>query len=153
MRIVTGLALTLAATACVAPSARPAGPAAADGSRVVEVQMSNFSFAPSRLVLTAGERVTLRFVNMSPLPHEFMAGRKAHAGGGYEEDLFRGVDVDVRAGEGSRGHGDAFELEVAAHMGTGAISFVVPDRPGTYEIGCFEPGHYEAGMKGELVIR
>lgn len=42
--------------------------------------------------------MTLRFVNQSPLEHEFMAGRGPEAMGGYEEDFFKGVNVEVWQG-------------------------------------------------------
>lgn len=35
---------------------------------------------------------------------------------------------------------------------SGSLTFRVPDANGRYEFGCFVPGHYEAGMKGTLVI-
>ena len=38
--------------------------------------------------------------------------------------------------------------------GPGATAEMTVDlRPGTYEMTCREPGHYEAGMRGTLVVR
>lgn len=141
------------ATACGGGAAPAARDGTAQGGTTVQIDMSNFTFAPQTIKLKAGQRVTLRFVNRSPLEHEFMAGRMPDAMGGYAEDFFKGVDVDTRSGTAERsGMGGAFELKVAPHMGTGEISFVVPGTKGSYEIGCFVPGHYEAGMKGTLVV-
>ena len=33
------------------------------------------------------------------------------------------------------------------------VSFTVPDKPGTYPYICTFAGHYQAGMKGRLVVR
>jgi plastocyanin len=63
------------------------------------------------------------------------------------------VDVQAKGGATERGgHSGAFELKVEPHMGRAELTFVVPDRKGTYEIGCFLPGHYEAGMKGTITV-
>lgn len=38
--------------------------------------------------------------------------------------------------------------------GFASVTFALPaDRRGEWEIGCFVPGHYEAGMKATLVVR
>jgi azurin len=33
------------------------------------------------------------------------------------------------------------------------VTFTVPDRPGTYAFICTFPGHFNLGMKGELVVK
>lgn len=147
------LGLSVAVAAIVAMACGAGSPPATRDGTTVQIEMSNFAFAPQTIRLKADERVTLRFVNRSPLEHEFMAGRGPQAMGGYAEDFFKGVDVATRSGTAERvGHGGAFELEVAPRMGSGEISFVVPATTGSYEFGCFVPGHYEAGMKGKLVV-
>ncbi len=35
---------------------------------------------------------------------------------------------------------------------TATLSFVVPDKVGDHEFGCFVAGHHESGMKGKLTI-
>ena len=35
----------------------------------------------------------------------------------------------------------------------GTLTVVVPQATGEYEFGCFVQGHYEAGMRGKLVVR
>lgn len=142
----------LTLSACGAGSPTDAGSRGSD-ARTVRIEMRNFDFLPATIGLRAGERVTLQFLNRSPLEHEFMAGQGKQAMGGYETDFFKDVEVTAKGGKVERGgHSGAFELEVAPHMGTAELTFVVPDRPGTYEIGCFIPGHYEAGMKGILKV-
>lgn len=127
-----------------------------DGTRTIELNLSEFKFAPQRVTLTAGERVTLRLVNRGAVEHEFMAGREVdEAEGGYHEDLFHDLKPVVSGAAMAMepiGHEhEGFGVRVAPGR-TAEITFVVPDEPGVYEIGCFVPGHYEAGMKATLVI-
>lgn len=145
---VLGALIALACGAGATASARPAG--AAGGA--VEIEMGNFFFKPETIRVKVGERVTLRLMNRTTVEHEFMAGRRPNPGeGGYAEDLFKGVEVAASGGKAERGHGGGFEFEVEPGK-TGELTFTAPDRKGTYEIGCFVPGHYQAGMKGKLVV-
>ncbi len=135
--------LGLSALACA-----PAAP-----SRTIELEMQDFAFSPKTLTVRGGESVLLRFRNGGAADHEFMVGREPRADGGYKEDLFQGLDVRVISGA-SQGHAmshGGFGLIVGAGR-SGAIQFAAPSRPGTYEFACFIPGHYDAGMKGTLLI-
>lgn len=144
-----GALIALACRAGATASARPAGQAAGGA---VEIEMGNFFFKPETIRVKVGERVTLRLMNRATVEHEFMAGRQPNPGeGGYAEDLFKGVEVAASGGKAERGHGGGFELEVERGK-TAELTFTAPDRKGTYEIGCFVPGHYQAGMKGKLVV-
>jgi uncharacterized cupredoxin-like copper-binding protein len=81
----------------------------------------------------------------------------AHAmSGGFQKDFFEGIDVTVQnenAAEFMRmpDHGTMILLQP---HGKAVISFTVPkDRNGTWEMACFVPGHYEARMKGNIIVR
>lgn len=140
-----------------------------------EVVLDEFSFQPQPLELPAGGEVVLTLRNDGAAAHEFMLGREAKPGGGYETDLLAMVRAEVVAGEGyevrgigdgagghqdgdAGGHGDG-------HGGHGAQVTLDPGgsvtlrmnipagAKGEWEMGCFIPGHYEAGMKGTVVVR
>lgn len=135
------------------PTQMPGVPSA-DVGRLIDITMDNFAFTPATITLRAGERVTLRFVNRSAIPHEFMAGRDVNPDGmGYRIDFFDGVDPVATGGMSGMEEemGGGYELELQGGE-IGEITFTVPDRPGTYEFGCFIPGHYQAGMRGTLVV-
>ena len=139
--------LVIAGAAALAACA-PALPA-----RTIELEMKDVLFSPSTLTVRGGERVLLRFRNAGTTDHEFMAGREPRADGGYKEDLFQGLPVRMVGGS-AEGHAmshGGFGL-IVANGRSGAIEFTVPSKPGTYEFACFIPGHYEAGMRGTLVI-
>ena len=47
---------------------------------------------------------------------------------------------------------DAFDFHLHAEAGETGTAGFVPDQTGDFEFACFVPGHYEAGMAGELVV-
>ncbi len=102
--------------------------------------------------------MTLQLINKGKVEHEFMVGREVekHEGKpeGFEHDFFAGIEVTYKVEEGKvkrEEHGFEVELEPG---GKATLTFTVPqDRKGEWEIGCFVTGHYEAGMKGVLIVR
>lgn len=144
------LLVLLTLTAACGGAAAPAP--SASGSRTVEITISDFSFSPNVLTLNAGETVVLKLHNIGKLEHEFMAGRAATPSKGYAEDwLAKAAPAlaphthggEVHLGEGVRVSADWYST----------LKLVVPQERGQYEFGCFVAGHYEAGMKGTLIVR
>jgi len=119
---------------------------------MIDVTMNEFTFSPRTINVRPGETVTLKFTNVGALEHEFMAGRAPVPGRGYTEDwLKRAVPAlanHTHPGEEHLGEG----VRVSADWGN-RVTLVVPEEKGTYECGCFITGHYEAGMKGSIVVR
>lgn len=83
-------------------------PSYAQGPGDVVVRMSDYDFAPNRMVWRVGERVTLTFINDTEAhpgnTHEFMMGRGPLAeetafgvryGDGFSEDFFDGMSVEL----------------------------------------------------------
>ena len=143
------VALLLVAMAVAACAPQPGKPAA---GRVIELTMKEFTFSPRTITVRPGETVTLKLTNVGALEHEFMAGRAPVAGRGYSEDwLKRAVPAlasHTHPGEEHIGEG----IRVSADWGH-QVTLVVPEETGTYEFGCFITGHYEAGMRGSIVVR
>lgn len=134
----------------------------------ITLEMDEFLFSPATLRLPAGRPVKLSLHNRGEVPHEFMAGRAA-ADGKFAEDLLAGVDVRVveRAPSDQVVAGERTQDNMAAavHDDThGAMVLVAPGRKktvvftlpahrrGEWQIACFLPGHYEAGMSGALTV-
>jgi uncharacterized cupredoxin-like copper-binding protein len=140
------LALLLAGGITVAACA-PAPP-----GRAVQIEMTDFAFTPREVTLRSGEVVTLVLKNKGTVPHEIMAGggEIQHAGG-YANDLFAGTDLRV-SGDMRPDHQHGGVMILVDRGRTAYATFTVPYRRGVYELGCFEPGHYLAGMFGRLVI-
>lgn len=142
--LISGTLLGLVAGACASAPAAP--------GRLVKIEMTDFAFAPKEIRVKAGELVTFELPNKGVVAHEIMAGRGEilHAGG-YAEDLFTGLDVKM-SGQLQKDHGHGGFSVMVDKGKTARATFTVPARPGTYEIACFEPGHYASGMVGRLII-
>jgi len=112
-------------------------------SRSIEVRMDDrMRFVPDSLQVQAGE--TIRFVvhNAGQVEHELVLGSdadiRAHA-----EDMKKGTDH-------SHSHAGAAAISVAPGQ-TGELVVTFP-QTGTLQMACLIPGHYEAGMKGQVKV-
>lgn len=141
----------LIATASVAALVLAAcgGGVAPAGGRTITIEMREFAFSPSAIVLAPGERVTLTFRNVGTVEHEFMAGSEPMSGKGYRQDWLARANVDA-GGSHDTGHSGE-GVRVAARK-SAELRLVVPTEKGEFEFGCFVAGHHEAGMKGKLVV-
>jgi len=157
------------------PTASPTEEAEQVGSPAAQplvLLMNEFSFAVQasppppgypRLAaaLPAGSSVLVTLRNIGRIVHEWRVGRTLLPGGGYEDDLLAMMEPEVLSGTGYR----LVELEEGAAGGPGGVSIEVApgaavtfrlavpaDATGTWEMGCFVPGHYQAGMKEALRV-
>jgi uncharacterized cupredoxin-like copper-binding protein len=114
---------------------------AADASRTIEVEALDIAFDPESLSVEGGEVVTFVVTNTGQAVHEFTLGDAAmqqeHADEMAEMDGGMAHDepnsISLEPGE---------TKELTWQFGEG----------GTVEYACHEPGHYEAGMHGDLTI-
>ncbi len=109
----------------------PATAAAQPSARTVEVQLSNFDFAPSAIRLRAGEPIVLRLVNSARGGHDFAA-----------PEFFA-------AASGVSGPVDEGKVEVAGHAS--AEIRLTPAR-GRYRLRCTHMLHTTFGMTGEIIV-
>lgn len=110
-------------------------------ARTIEVRMSDdMRFSPARIEVREGE--TIRFVvrNAGGVLHEMVIGT--------EEEL-RGHAALMQKFPGME-HEEPYMAHVKPRE-RGAIVWNF-NRPGTFQFACLLPGHYEAGMKGTLVV-
>jgi uncharacterized cupredoxin-like copper-binding protein len=110
-------------------------------ARTVEIRMGDdMRFSPDRIEIREGE--TLRFVvrNNGKVLHEMVIGTEQElAGHAALMRKFPGME-----------HDEPF----MAHVGAGRQGGIVWNfnRPGTFQFACLIPGHFEAGMKGTLIV-
>ena len=122
-----GVPLTTACGATVAtggPGASVAIPAPAPAAGVQQVTLtvgSAMTFAPSSLVVGAGQPVELSLRNGGGIPHDFTLA----------EGASHPVKIEAQGGLTARG------------------TFTI-DTPGTYAFVCSVPGHAAAGMRGTI---
>jgi uncharacterized cupredoxin-like copper-binding protein len=118
----------------------PGDPAKA--SRTIDVAMSDdMRFTPASFAVKRGE--TIRFVvrNRGEAEHEMVIGT---------ERTLREHAKEMRAMPGM-GHSDPNMVRVKPG-GVGQLAWRF-DHAGRVGIACLVPGHYEAGMKGEVFVR
>ncbi len=88
------------------------------------------------LNLKVGKTVRIKMKNTGGVRHDLHLGKDADKGNElYKNNPFFPYDM--------------FELDVASK---GDLTLTIPDKPGDWELGCFQAGHYEAGMKKPFKI-
>lgn len=114
---------------------------AANADRVVEIDTTDeLVFIPAELSVTTGETITFRIVNDGTITHDFTLGDEAT----QEEH------AEEMAEMGGMAHDQPNTVTVAAGE-TKELTWTFT-QTGTVLIGCHQPGHYEAGMKGEILV-
>jgi uncharacterized cupredoxin-like copper-binding protein len=102
--------------------------------RLVEVAMNDqLKFTPDQIPVTRGETVTFLIANEGTAVHEFAVG---------PSDKVDADEVDGKLVV------EADEID-GHHVKTVTYTF---DGPGPYEFACHEPGHFEAGMRGTIML-
>ena len=115
-------------------------PARIDRTVIIEMN-DNMRFTPPQLTATAGE--TVRFVvrNSGKLRHEMVIGSiedlKAHA------EMMRQMP--------GMSHAEGNQVGVDPGQ-TGELVWRFA-KAGEVDFACLEPGHFEAGMKGRIIVR
>ena len=121
-RFAATAALVLIASAGDAQTATP----------VQTIQLYSYGYNPDPIILTAGQRVTLKFVNRAGKGHDFTAPR------------FFGSSKIVA--------GDVGKGEVELRGGQSASITLVPTA-GRYKVHCGRPFHKVMGMRGDIIVR
>lgn len=141
---IAGLAaLTAVAVALVYLSMPTATTQAHDQSlidRTINIEMSEFTYtvdgeAGGTVTLQVGETVTLNFTNVGNTVHDAHFGLEPN----LDDRLY---DMNLLA---------PFDMLVLDRDGNASLTFT-PTEAGTFEMGCFQFGHYEAGMQVPFVI-
>jgi uncharacterized cupredoxin-like copper-binding protein len=111
------------------------------GARTIEIRMDDdMRFRPDRIEVREGE--TIRFVvrNAGKVLHEMVIGT--------DEELAQHAALMRKFP--TMEHDEPFMAHVRpAARGELVWNF---NRAGTFQFACLVPGHYEAGMKGTLVV-
>jgi len=115
---------------------------ASDADRAVEIVASDdFRFTPDAVAVDVGETITFRIVNAGQVPHDFTLGDQATQDE-HDEEMAEmgGMMMDDEANAVSIAAGETKEL-TWRFTGEGPVL-----------IGCHQPGHYAAGMKGTVTV-
>jgi uncharacterized cupredoxin-like copper-binding protein len=118
----------------------PAEPGAED--RVIEVtQLDEMRFDPAAIDVKAGETIRFEVTNAGQAPHEFVLGDAAFQADHEEEMAAMGGTPMVN-------EPNAIAVEPGE---TGTVVWTFTES-GTLEYACHVPGHYPAGMAGQLTV-
>lgn len=109
-----------------------------DGVRTVDIDMVDIGFEPDTVEVASGETVRLVFSNTGEVAHDAFVG-DADAQTDHEMDMEMGHETDEE---------NAITVEPGD---TGQLTYTF-EEPGTIEIGCHQPGHYDAGMKIDVTV-
>ena len=97
-------------------------------------------FSPATWEAQAGEPIRIILVNKGKVDHELVIGS--------EKEII--AHAKEMASPGAKGHHHT--NEIAAKPGQQAEFVWTFKKPGQYAMACFEPGHYESGMKGVINV-
>ena len=138
-------------------AATQAKPAAKGAARTVELTAGdNMKFDVTSIQAKPGERlhVVLKSTGTAPkvaMAHNFVLLKQGTsplefinaAMGARETDFIPPtMKENIIAYTGLAGPGETVD-----------VTFTAPTKPGTYEYLCSFPGHYQVGMKGELIVK
>jgi len=118
--------------------------------RTIEVEATSpFIFDPDETTVAVGETVTFEVTNTDAIAHDFLIGDQ-EAQDEHEQEMREMDDMEEMDDESSMEHGDVNAVEVPAGE-IASITWTFTE-PGTVLFGCHEPGHYDAGMVGEVTV-
>jgi uncharacterized cupredoxin-like copper-binding protein len=113
----------------------------ADADRTVEIAATDsLLFEPAEVTVAAGETITFRIVNQGNLVHDFTLGDQA------TQDEHEAEMAEM----GDMAHDQPNVVTIPGGE-TKELTWTFA-QAGTVLIGCHQPGHYDAGMKGQIVV-
>jgi uncharacterized cupredoxin-like copper-binding protein len=111
-------------------------------TRTVTVTLSDdMRFTPANWQATSGETVRIELVNAGKVRHEFIIGTEAQLQAHAEE---------MKKPNSGHHHHASNAVSLAAGA-KGELVWTFTDA-GVLHIACFEPGHYDAGMRGTISV-
>ena len=108
------------------------------------ITMTEFGFEPNTISVTAGSPVELTLVNEGAIEHDF---------------VIEVIPVTNISSSNSGDHHMAtdehseYDLHTSTAAGETSTLTFTPTESGTYQIICSVPGHKDAGMTGELIVK
>jgi hypothetical protein len=155
-------ALLIAGAAVLLLTDLGTGAARPDRHGVLEIVMEGNEYSPSRMIIPAGEPITLRFVNNNDAARNLAAGRVPIEEDGrpvaFEEDLFAGISARAEpAGVwiGPSERVPVVTLNIPARS-TATVELTFPEeRAGEWELACFRGRGCEprTAAVGRITIR
>lgn len=114
---------------------------AAKVSRTVEVDMTDaMRFVPASIAVRQGETIRFKVKNSGKLKHEFVLGTEEELKEHYQ-DMLKQPEME---------HDEPSMITLAGGQSGEVVWHFT--KAGKVHIGCLQPGHYDAGMKGAVKV-
>lgn len=114
---------------------------AAKVTRTIAVDMTdNMRFTPERITVRRGETIRFKVTNSGKIKHELVLGTK--------KDLEEHYKAMMKFPEMEHAEENMITLAPAK---TGEIVWQFT-KSGKVDFACLQPGHYDAGMKGQVIV-
>ena len=111
--------------------------------RTLVIRMNDeMRFVPNQIQVKAGETLRLQVFNDGKVPHELVLGSDTEIAQ-HAQDMKKGASHDHHHGSGA-----SIELE-PGQSGDLVVRFA---KATVLQMACLIPGHYEAGMKGQVQV-
>jgi uncharacterized cupredoxin-like copper-binding protein len=112
--------------------------------RTQEIRMNDdMRFIPDRIQVRAGETLRLQVFNDGKIPHELVIGADEEIAR-HAEEMRKGGSPDTHS------HGTGVSIDLGpGQRGDLVVRFA---QAATLQMACLIPGHYQAGMKGQLQV-
>jgi uncharacterized cupredoxin-like copper-binding protein len=123
------------------------------------IALSDFEFMPNSVTLQVGVLTELVLRNTGKVTHDLTLYPAPKATVADWNDYTMSNTYFQKMGEvevdfAGQGHASSTSLfEVLVLPGQQAVIRFTPRTPGTFEMGCHVPGHYEAGMHGTITFK
>lgn len=152
LRLTTALLLGAATTGVLASGTHAGGHDASEAAigvpgdaakvtRTIAVRMTdNMRFTPERIAVSRGETIRFRVTNAGMLKHEMVLGTK--------DELEEHYAAMKKFPEMEHEEENMITLAPAK---TGEIVWKFT-KSGKVDFACLQPGHYDAGMKGQVLV-
>jgi azurin len=149
--------MLVAAVSVAAPGVQKPAAKAASGPRTVDITGDDsMKYSVATITARPGERLRIRLTSKGTLPKIAMAHNVVV--------LKLGTNVEKFVADGAAHRATDFiapadanqVIAKTAFAGPGEtvqVTFTVPAKPGRYPFLCTFSGHYQAGMKGTLVVK
>lgn len=110
-------------------------------SRTIEVEMSEMAYTPSRIEVKRGEQIRFVIRNIGVDDHEFLLATT-------EENLKHGEEMKKNP---QMEHAEPNGVRLAPKKSAEIVWKFT--HAGTFEYSCLIPGHREAGMIGQVLVK
>ncbi len=114
----------------------------ASGARQIAVTMTDdMRFSPATITVQQGETVAFVVHNEGAIIHEFFVGSAA-----AQDDHAAEMKMPMAVGH---------DHSTGVHVDNGSTKTLTMSfgTAGTFIIGCHEPGHWDAGMRGTITVQ